>query len=146
MRKGAGILIKLLFIIYLLMVLFFCFYKFSGSSIDLGKHFLGIRLDRYAHFAMFFPYPFIAWLTCNYSKTFKKIKKYSLVVIFFTGLIFASLTEVCQDLLFEYRQGDSLDFAADATGILIATIIVYFVGNWMVKVVELIFKPQKDET
>ena len=57
MVKGAKILIKVLYIIYIMMVLFFCFYSFSSSDLDLNRYFLGIRLDRYIHFAMFFPYP-----------------------------------------------------------------------------------------
>ena len=45
MQKGVKLVIKILYIIYIAMVLFFCFYKFSSTGIDLGKYFLGIRLD-----------------------------------------------------------------------------------------------------
>lgn len=135
MRRSATILIRTLFIVYLLMVLFFCFYKFSSPSIDLGKYFLGIRLDRYAHFIMFFPYPFISWLTCKYTFGSTVLKKYALAFTIASGLAFAAVTEICQDLFFLSRQGDVLDFAADSAAILAGAVIVHFTGNRLIKLI-----------
>src|SRR5574344_430677 len=136
MQKGAGILIKSLFCLYLGLVSFFCFYNISMPDVDLAKYFLGIRLDRYAHFIMFFPYPFIAWLTCNYSRHLTKWNKYSLLITFLTGILLAVSTELIQGILLKSREGDILDFVADFCGIAIGSLIVSFIGHWMVRVVE----------
>lgn len=142
MQKGAGILIKTLYVIYILLVAFFCFFNISLPDVDLARYFLGIRYDRYAHFLMFFPYPFIAWLTCKYSRHLRKWTKYSLLITFFSGIILAVLTELIQGLLLSNREGDILDFASDFCGIALGTIIVSLIGHWMVRTVERIFQKQ----
>lgn len=129
MLKSAKILINTLYIIYLAMVLFLCFYKFSSTGLNLGGYFLGIRLDRYAHFAMFFPYPFITWLSCRYATDIPFIKKHAIAITFVSGLVFACLTEVCQDLFFSSRQGDVFDFAADSISIATGTLITALAGT-----------------
>lgn len=118
------------------MVLFFCFYKFSSSDINLGDYFLGIRLDRYAHFAMFFPYPFITWLTCRYSSRSHFLKRHAIVITLVSGLIFAGLTEICQDMFFQSRQGDVYDFLADSISILTGTAIVSIAGPHAVRLLD----------
>lgn len=143
MQKGAGILVKTLYVIYVAMVLFFCFVNISMPDLDLAEYFLGIRLDRIFHFIMFFPYPFIAWLTCNYSRHLRRVSKYSLLITFVSGLLLAFGTELCQDLFFAARQGDPLDWAADAVAVTLGTVIVAFIGRWMVSVVEKIFSSHK---
>ncbi len=143
MNKGARILVKILYLVYIAMVLFFCFFKFSSSDLDLGKYFLGIRLDRYAHFIMFFPYPFITWLTVRYSTHFTKVSRYAIAITLISGLAFAGLTEICQDKFFESRQGDALDFAADSLAIIIGTVVAYLTGPLLIKLIELITTPKK---
>lgn len=139
MNKGAKILVITLFIIYIAMVLFFCFYKFRSAGIDLGKYFLGIRLDRYAHFTMFFPYPFITWLTCGYTTRFKFLQKYAIPITLVSGLVFAGMTELFQDWFFASRQGDILDFAADSVSIILGTVIVSFAGHPIVRLIDSAF-------
>ncbi len=143
MQKSAKILIITLFIIYLCMVMFFCFYKFGPSALDLGKYFLGIRLDRYAHFIMFFPYPFITWLTCRFTASSDFIRRNAVILTLVSGLVFAGLTEICQDLFFNSRQGDALDFAADSLSILSGCIIVSIIGHPVVRLIDRIFNKQK---
>lgn len=139
MQRSAKILIVSLFALYLAMVMFFCFYKFNSPGLDLGKHFLGIRLDRYAHFTMFFPYPFIAWLTCRFAARHEFFKRNAIIITFITGLAFAALTEVFQDWFFSARQGDVLDFAADSISIATGTIIVSFLGHPIVRLADRLF-------
>lgn len=133
MLRSAKILINTLYVIYLTMVLFLCFYKFSPTGIDLGRHFLGIRLDRYVHFAMFFPYPFITWLTCRYTAGSRFLRKQAIIITLTSGLIFAGLTEICQDVFFSSRQGDIYDFLADSISVISGTIIVTIAGPHAVK-------------
>lgn len=136
MLRSAKILINILYVIYLAMVLFLCFYKFSSTGIDLGEYFLGIRMDRYAHFAMFFPYPFITWLTCRYAVQNRFFVKHAIVLTLLSGLLFAGLTEVCQDMFFKSRQGDVYDFLADSLSIITGTVIVSLVGPHAVRHLE----------
>lgn len=139
MQKGADILVKTLFVIYILMVMFFCFFRFGPSDIDLGRYFLGIRLDRYAHFAMFFPYPFIAWLVCRYTSRSQSLRRHALAVTIISGLIFAAMTELFQSWFFTPRQGDILDFTADSASVISGSLIVWLTGEHIVKLIDRMF-------
>lgn len=141
MVKGAKILIKTLYIIYIAMVLFFCFYSFSSSDIDLGKHFLGIRLDRYVHFIMFFPYSFITWLSCRYTVSNPFIRKYAQALTLASGLVFAGMTELFQSWFFS-RSGDILDFAADSVSIVTGCIVIAIAGHPIVRFIDSLFTKQ----
>ncbi|MDO4735630.1 MAG: hypothetical protein Q4B21_01230 [Bacteroidia bacterium] len=129
-KRKTYITVTILFITYIALVFFCCLYSFSGSDLDLAKYFLGIRLDRYVHFTMFFPYPFAAWLFLNYNSLTKTICKYSFPIIIISGLILAAVAESSQSLVTENRQSDYLDYVANATAILTGTAIIA------------IFKPQ----
>lgn len=110
--------------VYILMVLFFCFYNFPSTPMNLGKYFLGIRMDKYAHFIMFLPYPFISWLTCKYATKKKLRKPHAIIITLSCGAILAATTELCQNWIFEARNGDIMDFLADCAGILCGIIII----------------------
>ena len=144
MNRSASILVKVLFLIYVGMVLFFCFFNFSMPEMELPQYFLGIRIDRYFHFIMFLPYPFIGWLTYRYSRHLGKYKEFATSLTFVTGLLFAVATELAQKYLFEPRAGEFLDFVADSCGIMVGTITVRFIGEWMIGVVEKIVKDKKE--
>ena len=116
--------------------MFFCFYRFSSTDIDLSRYFLGIRLDRYAHFAMFFPYPFIAWLTCRYTSRSQLLRRHAITVTLISGLIFAGMTELFQDWFFPSRQGDVMDFTADSISVISGCLIVRLAGEHLVKFIE----------
>lgn len=136
LSRGAGILVKVLFLLYVGMVLFFCFFNFSMPDLELPQYFLGIRIDRYFHFIMFLPYPFIGWLTYRYSRHVGQYKEFALSLTFVTGLVFAVFTELAQKYLFDARSGEFQDFIADFFGILVGTVIVKFIGEWMISVTE----------
>lgn len=140
MVRGAKILTKTLYIIYIGMVLFLCLYKFSSTGIDLGKYFLGIRLDRYVHFLMFLPYPPVTWLTFRFSSRFRFLSRYAIVLTLVSGLIFAGMTELLQSWLTPTRQGDILDFAADSAAIISGTAAVAFAGHPFVRLIDTLFK------
>ncbi|HIZ86993.1 MAG TPA: VanZ family protein [Candidatus Coprenecus pullistercoris] len=145
MLKTVKTLINVLFVLYLAMVLFFCFYKFSSTGIDLGNYFLGIRLDRYAHFIMFFPYPFISWLTFRHAVSSAFMRKHAVVLTVITGLVFAGATEILQDLFFKSRQGDVLDFLADSISIVTGTAIIALSGTPIVKFIDSKFSRTDNE-
>ena len=143
LSRGAGIVVKVLFLIYVGMVLFFCFFNISMPDMELPQYFLGIRIDRYFHFIMFLPYPFIGWLTYRYSRHLGKYKEFASGLTFVTGLLFAVGTELVQKYLLVARDGDILDFVADFIGILVGTIIVRFIGEWMISVAERLVPDKK---
>ncbi len=118
-----------MFLVYLAIVMFLCFYRFSSGGMDLGKSFLGIRLDRYVHFLMFLPYPFACWLLLRNSGHFPKLHRLATILTLASGLLFAALTELCQKFLIEGRQGDLLDFAADSAGIILGTTLIALLGR-----------------
>ncbi len=118
-----------MFLVYLALVMFLCFYRFSSSGMDLGKTFLGIRLDKYVHFIMFFPYPFAAWLLMRNSDRFPKLHRLATILTLTSGLLFAALTEIAQNYLIEGRQGDLLDFAADSAAILLGTALIALIAR-----------------
>lgn len=136
MQKKIRIFVFSLFLLYVGLVMFFCFFNISNPTIDLQKYFLGIRGDRYAHFLMFFPYPFIAWLTINSSTL---CKRGSIIITLVSGLFFAFFTELVQCLFIPVRQGEILDFTADGIGIILGTIIISFIGKWVMKTINRIF-------
>ena len=105
-------------------------------DLELPQYFLGIRIDRYFHFIMFLPYPFIGWLTYRYSRHVGRYKEFALSLTFVTGLVFAVFTELAQKYLLDARSGEFQDFIADFFGILVGTVIVKFIGEWMISVTE----------
>lgn len=144
-NRGARILVKVLFLTYLGMVLFFCFFNFSNTDLELPKTFLGIPADKVFHFIMFLPYPFIGWLTYRYSRHLGKYKEFALSLTVVIGFIFAVFTELVQKYLLTGRDGDILDFVADVSGIVVGSIIVHFIGEWMIRVVERIIPDKKEK-
>ncbi len=129
-----------LMLIYIALVFFCCLYNFSsGPDLDLGTYFLGIRIDRYIHFTMFFPYPFVAWLFLTYNKRCNIYKSFTYSAILISGLFFASLAEASQELLTQYRDTDPFDFVANLTGISAGTLLVYLFNKPIKKISDWIF-------
>lgn len=121
--KKVRLLFKVLFLIYICMVFFFCLYTFNDTGVDLSKYIFGIRADRLAHFIMFFPYPFSAWLAAK-RELRERLGKYSHVVLLISGILLAITTEALQSLN-PGRDTDPLDLVANITGLLSATAIIY---------------------
>lgn len=127
-------------IIYVSLVFFCCLYKFSGSdNLDLMQYFMGIRLDRYAHFTMFFPYPFVAWLFLHYEKGTSLLHKYPYPAILVSGFLLALAAEASQELLTAYRDTDPYDLIANFTGVTVGTIMVYALKRPLKKICNLLF-------
>lgn len=106
-------------IIYVAAVLFLCLYDFSDTGIKLPSHFMGIGVDKYIHFAMFLPFPFLM-TGCTGNIKNKNLRS---LIIFTAGLSFAAITEAGQYLFTELRSCDVLDFVADALAIVVGTLL-----------------------
>lgn len=104
-------------VVYVSAVLFFCLYQFTNTGIDLSKYFLGIRMDRIAHFTMFLPYSIVCWILLTYNTRIREgFIKYIIIII--TGISFAALAEYSQSFFTSYRMTDDKDFIANIIGIL----------------------------
>ena len=121
-HKGLKALIITAYIIYLLAVFYLCFFNIKAPEINLSEYFLGIPMDKVAHFLMFLPFTFISYLSYKYVPILKTFRKYCISLSFVTGVIIAAATEIIQALFINGREGDILDFFADIVAISITTI------------------------
>lgn len=123
MSRSYKIAFRILFWLYVAGVLFLCFFNFDNTP-SVPTSFLGIPTDKIAHFAMFFPFPILAFFAFD---RFTETVKSTLIftgVTFIIGLLLALGTEWGQAHLTEYRNGDSFDFMADSLALLLSSILV----------------------
>ncbi|MBR4882379.1 MAG: VanZ family protein [Bacteroidales bacterium] len=123
-KRKTYIIVTALFLLYIAAVLCLCLLNLSDKTPELPKYFLGIPMDKLAHFLMFFAYPVTGWLMLTYNKTIKMRQVFIFPVLLITGLLFAAFTETAQGLFTTYREPDNLDFVADAIGILSSTFLI----------------------
>ena len=124
-KRKTYIIVTALFLVYIAAVLCLCLLNLSNKTPELPKYFLGIPMDKIAHFLMFFAYPATGWLMLTYNKTLKMRQGFTFPVLLITGLLFAAFTETAQGLFTTYREPDNMDFVADAIGILSCTFLIW---------------------
>ena len=111
-----------------MLLFFFSLYSFNSTPIDLSKYFWIIRIDRIAHFIMFFPFPFSAWFAFG-GKIKKKTGKFAFLTLLITGIVIASLTETLQAFI-PGRDSDWLDLVANFTSIFLGTLLVMCIDKY----------------
>jgi VanZ family protein len=117
-----------LFFIYISLVLFFSLYSFNNTQVNLSEYIFGIRADRYAHFIMFFPFPFSAWFA--FGGIIRKFAgRWSMVMLCLSGITISSITEVLQKLNPD-RGFDYIDLIANYSGIITGTLLVIFLDQY----------------
>ena len=123
MTKCQKIAFRILFVLYLAGVLFLCFGKFENTpSVDFSL--FGIPTDKLVHFAMFFPFPILAFLAFDqFTETVKSTLLFTGVTLL-TGLLIAVATEWGQAHLTDYRSGDPLDLLADTLALALSSVLV----------------------
>lgn len=94
----------------------------NPGEIDIPIQLLGIELDKLVHFTLFFPYSIFAWLAFGRSST-KKFSNWSFLLIGFSGLVLASVTEFLQ-LLNPNRNFDPKDMLANFIAIIAGTLLI----------------------
>ena len=124
-KRITYIVVTALFLLYIVAVLCLCLLNLSDKTPELPKYFLGIPMDKLAHFLMFFAYPVVGWLMLTYNKTIKMRQGFIFPVLLITGLLFAAFTEAAQGLLTTYREPDNMDFIADAIGIISSILLIW---------------------
>ena len=147
MKKNESIkVVKILFALYIVLVLFLCLYNFNSEEIKLPEKFLGIPVDKYIHFIMFYPFSFICWIFFEYNtpiysnKKYHFFRDYRFTTIILLGVILASFTEAGQALLTLERSCDPLDLLADFLAILAGSLTVYYSKKHIKRAFNIIFR------
>ena len=126
MTRRQLIWARILFGVYLLVVAWLCFGKFSSSH-DVSWSILGIPSDKIVHFCMFLPFPFLAYLAFDrYTDRFWSSLLWTFVS-FVAGALVAAGTEIGQARLTTYRSGDPNDFKADLLALTVGSVIVFLI-------------------
>ena len=135
MKKGWRIFFGILLVLYLAAVAYICFHSFQ--DLPRIRKIWGFPADKFVHFVMFLPFPFLMYLTFSpITKNFPKILLH-ILIIFGIGCSIAAGTEVIQTHL-KYRTGDLMDFKADATALAISS-----VGTLLLNYILVAFKLHK---
>ncbi|MGM9747594.1 MAG: VanZ family protein [Candidatus Cryptobacteroides sp.] len=113
---------RIILLLYIAAVALLCFVKF-GNGLDLGNDWLGIPKDKIAHFFMFLPFPFLAFLSFYKSKDSRWRLFLFVLCVLVLGLVLAGTTEIVQGML-GYRSEDINDFRADSIGLFIGSVVV----------------------
>ena len=121
MKKGWRIFFGILLVLYLAAVAYICFHSFQ--SLPRVRYIWGFPADKFVHFVMFLPFPFLMYLTFSpitrhFPKAFLHI-----LIIFGIGCSIAAGTEVIQTHL-AYRTGDLMDFKADSIALAISSVLM----------------------
>ena len=124
-RRKTYFIVSALFVVYIVAVLCLTLLDLSDKTPELPKYFLGIPMDKIAHFLMYFAYPVTGWLMLSYNKNIKIGQKYLFACIIISGLAFAAFTEIAQGLFTTYRESDPLDFVANTLGIFTGSITIW---------------------
>lgn len=110
-----------LFCVYITAVILLCIIR-TNNIPELPPSFLGIPIDKVAHFLMFLPFVILSY--SSFSPTEKGfLRKLSVLGIFLLlGFIFAFATEKLQATT-AYRSYEVLDLVADGAGLICGSII-----------------------
>ena len=100
--------------IYICSVAYICFMK-PDEMPTIDPFLWGIPIDKLAHFAMFFPYPFLAYAAFQPHDKRRYIHFIVLLIVVIVGAGLAVGTEQIQGML-EYRSYDIADYMADMIG------------------------------
>ena len=114
-------IIKLMFYLYILTVLSLMLFSINVSDINVPKEIMGIAIDKVVHFLIFFPYPFLLYV--SFKRKFKANVSFFLwVIIPLSGIFFAIATEFLQSIN-PARSFELSDMAANVSAIVSASII-----------------------
>ncbi len=116
----------ILTVIYVALVALLCFANLKSIS-DAPRTMFGFESDKVVHFAMFLPFPVLAFLSFRTGRMGAGAKLGLVVAIFAVGCLLAGATEYVQGLL-PYRTKDVFDFKADMLALIISSVLVYLIS------------------
>jgi hypothetical protein len=123
MKRKPKTLFKILFFLYLAMVLVLCFGQFKNTP-SVPFTILGIPTDKVVHFCMFFPFPILAFLAFDrFTNTVPASLAFG-ACTFVVGILLALGTEWGQATFTNYRTGDRMDLRADCIALFLSTAFV----------------------
>ena len=123
MKRKLKTLFKILFFLYLAVVLVLCFGQFNNTP-NVPFTILGIPTDKVVHFCMFFPFPILAFLAFDrYTETARQTLTFVGITLA-VGLLLAVGTEWGQAHFTDYRSADPWDFVADTSALVVSSILV----------------------
>jgi VanZ family protein len=114
-------IIKLMFYLYILTVLSLMLFSINVSDINVPKEIMGIAIDKVVHFFIFFPYPFLLYVSFKRKFT-ANLPFFLWIIIPLSGIFFAIATEFLQSLN-PARSFELSDMAANVSAIVSASII-----------------------
>lgn len=127
MKYRTIIVFRILMLLYLVAVGYLCFHNFEELP-DIGRKIFEFEMDKFVHFCMFFPFPFLAMLCFRrFAPTFWEGFSRT-VTIFVVGCAFAAVTEMVQTKLV-WRCGDFRDLEADMLALGISCVMILVAGT-----------------
>lgn len=123
-KKGSWFF-KLLTLAYFAAVAYLCFANFHSLP-QVSRTIWGIPTDKFVHFCMFVPFPFLVFLAIDEYTTKPWHSLIMVCLIFIAGCAMAAGTEIVQSHLI-YRSGDPKDFRADCIAVGISSLIVFII-------------------
>lgn len=125
MNKRNIIIARILMLLYIAAIAFICFGHFDSLP-KVSDSIFGIETDKLVHFAMFLPFPILAYFSTGTNP--KGPWKALLIVlgILLAGCIIAAATEVVQSMIPD-RDADPKDFFADTLALGISSLAVFII-------------------
>ncbi|MCQ2174574.1 MAG: VanZ family protein [Bacteroidales bacterium] len=114
---------RILFLLYIAAVVWICIYHFRDLS-RFPRIIWGIHSDKLVHFALFFPFPILAYLSYDKTKYNTGSSVLFIIATFILGFTVAGATEYIQRFL-PYRTADYTDMRADILSIGISCLLVF---------------------
>jgi VanZ family protein len=107
----------------ILIVIYLSFFKPPSIGVDLFK-----GIDKVAHFCMYAGMSGILWFEFlrNHKKGGLNVKR-AIIGAVICPILFGGLIELGQAYLTHYRGGDLLDLLANSTGVLVASLIAWYI-------------------
>lgn len=108
-----------LFVLYVGAIIYLCFGNFTDISGKVPLTILGIQTDRIVHFAMFFPYIFLAQAAFAGKNPWK-----TLVWVTISAIAMAYALELLQGVVTTTRTTDPWDLSINLSAVTTATLIM----------------------
>jgi len=84
--------------------------------------------DKVVHFCMYSGMSGVIWIEflCKHRKMKTRIR-YAVIGVILIPVLFGGMMELCQQYLSRYRSGDWMDFLANTVGVILASLIAWFI-------------------
>ena len=128
MAKKGTIFARILFVLYLAAVAYLCFGKFDDLP-HVSRYYFGIPTDKIVHFAMFFPFPILAYYAIGHVFKHRWTSILFIVILFLVGCLIAGGTELGQSMT-TYRTCDPKDFKADVYALASCSLITLIINTF----------------